>query len=108
MALPTLAEVRAVIVPWWRAPGRPRIAELRARLAKIVTDPRCSVTCELAGNPPTLTITVTQYSEDGVPGASVSRAWTHTDDAGGRAGATLDDVCDDFTGKLTRRQHRGG
>lgn len=101
MAFPTAAAARAVVVAWWRAPGRPRLSDLRARMATIVTDPFCSVRVRVFNTPPlTLEVTLERRDAAGIVQQTVVRTLTKEDfDALNERPADLGD-CLEFHGTL--------
>jgi hypothetical protein len=102
MALPTLSEIRSEVLAWWREPGRPRLPLLRARLTKLVTDPRSSVLVSIQDIPVqglTLIVELFTYSANGAVVTSIQRQWQPANE---RPGENLLDVIED-TDKRTRR-----
>lgn len=78
MAAPTLAQVRAVVVAWWREPGRPRLDVLRARIAQLWTDARTSVRLRIVNNSGTWSVVaeLETRNADGTVASTVTRTWT--------------------------------
>lgn len=107
MAIPTLAEIRPVVLAWWRAPGRPRLPRLRAMIAALITPPdsaRCSVGAVITSGPPrTLTLTLSRWDANGIPLAPVTRSIVDSDLSGAAGRADLDDVSEDGE-KRSRRE----
>jgi len=105
VAAPTLAQLRAVAVAWWREPGRPVLAVLRARVAALWTDPRCSVRVDIVNNAGvwSLVVTLEVRSPDGTIANTITRTWTpDADDLAARQ-ERIYDVTDDTGTSPTER-----
>lgn len=110
MAFPTNLEIAAVARAWFRAPGRPRLPVLRARLCALITPPddaRSSVTVAIRVDPGpvyTLVVTLNRWTAAGAPLAVITREWTP--DIADRPGFDLLDCADED--KRPLRDLQGG
>jgi len=108
VALPTRAQIRTTILAWWQAPGRPRLARLRALLAAMINtnvDPGVGIQVGIVNLPPlTLVIRATQTDVDGNQTVLNTLTYDATDIPPNAQNIDFDDIIDDDTGKLTRRQ----
>lgn len=98
MSAPTLAQVRTVVVAWWREPGRPVLAVLRARIAKLWNDPNTSVRLSLVNNAGVWSVVAQLETRDanGVVVSTVNRVWTPTSDDMQARIEKVADVVDDL------------
>lgn len=101
MATPTLSELRAIAVAWWREPGVPRLDVLDARLAATFTDAGAIVRSRVENRAGVYTLVV--ELERG--GAVVSREWTPT--AGERQDTLGDVFCGAYGTSLRDVEARG-
>lgn len=106
MAVPTLAEIRAIVIAWWREPGRPKLDDLKARIAAAWTDPRAALSIRIVDIPIQGLAIVAELRIHDVNGNTVQTVTRQWQPAGERPGADLDDVIDDSIDARTPRERR--
>lgn len=94
MATPTLANLQALAIAWWQAPGLPNLDTLVAQIAQIWTDPGAIVRAQILNNSGVYSIRVELERN----GTIVGRTWTPTN---GQRQETLADIyCASLGGTL--------
>ncbi len=104
MAAPTAQEVRAVVIQWWREPGRPLLPVLRARLATLWTDARSSVRLTVENVAGSLTLILYLERRDVSGNVIFNETRTATRD---QLGSRIEDFNDILDDTQTTRRERG-